>query len=151
GLFATNPTLQRIRRREAVSEADLQALVSLVLTQSPDLDLRHLMEYYPDTAGHLDVAIRGLIGQDASVVEQRFLDFAPRHALQPQQIRFLDLLQNHIRLSGSIRAEKLWEDPFTRLHADGVEGVFRDEKQLNDLLALVGTFGPEGPAKGEGE
>jgi type I restriction enzyme R subunit len=150
GLFATNPTLKRIQRREPVSEADLQALVSLVLTQSPDLDLRDLLDYYPETAGHLDVAIRGLIGQDATVVEERFQEFVRKHPLQPQQIRFLDLLQNHIRLYGSIRAEKLWEDPFTKLHADGVEGVFRDEAQLDELLALVRSFDVD-EAKGDDE
>lgn len=148
GLFATNPTLQRIQEREPVSEADLQALVSLVLTQSPELDLRHLFDYYPDTAGHLDVAIRGIIGQDASIVEQRFAEFVQKHPLQPNQIRFLDLLQNHIRLYGSIRAEKLWEDPFTKLDADGVEGVFRDEAQLDELLAMVNTFQVDAPTTG---
>ena len=145
-LFSTNPTLQKIQRREPVSEGDLEALVSMVLTQSPDLDLRDLLDYYPETAGHLDVAIRGLIGQDASVVEERFREFAQRHPLQPNQIRFLDLLQNHIRLYGSIQAEKLWEAPFTKLHADGVEGVFREEVLLDELLALVRSFQPEATA-----
>ena len=145
-LFATNATLQKIQRREPVSEGDLEALVSLVLTQSPDLDLRDLLEYYPGTAGHLDVAIRGLIGQDVSVVEERFRAFVQRHPLQPNQIRFLDLLQNHIRLYGSIQAEKLWEDPFTKLHADGVEGVFGEEPLLDELLALVRSFQPDAQA-----
>jgi type I restriction enzyme R subunit len=145
GLFATNPTLQKIQRGESVSEGDLQALVSLVLTQSPDLDLRHLTDYYPQTAGHLDAAIRGVIGRDATVVEARFAEFVRKHPLHPDQIRFLDLLQNHIRLYGSIQPEKLWEEPFTKLHADGVEGVFRDETQLNELLQLVGSFQTDGP------
>ncbi len=140
GLCATNPTLQKIERGEAVAEADLQALVSLVLTHSPDLDLRQLTDYYPETAGHLDAAIRGVIGRDVSVVEARFAEFVRKHPLHPDQIRFLDLLQNHIRLYGAIQAEKLWEDPFTRLHADGVEGVFRDETQLDELLHLIGSF-----------
>jgi type I restriction enzyme, R subunit len=148
-LFATNPTLQRIQRREPVGEADLQALVSLVLTQSPDLDLRDLLEYYPDTAGHLDVAIRSIIGRDASVVEERFNDFMLKHPLQPNQLRFLDLLQNHIRLYGSIQPDRLWEDPFTKLHAEGVEGVFRDETQLDELLALVNSFQPTSPSGDE--
>jgi type I restriction enzyme, R subunit len=143
-LFATNPTLQRIQCREPVGEEDLQTLVSLVLTQSPDLDLRDLLDYYPETAGHLDVAIRGIIGRDATVVEERFREFMLRHPLQPNQIRFLDLLQNHIRLYGSIQPDKLWEDPFTRIHAEGVEGVFRDETQLDELLDLVGSFQPAG-------
>ena len=144
GLFATNATLQKIQQGEPVSGADIEALVSLVLTHSPDLDLRHLSDYYPETAGHLDAAIRGVIGRDVPAVEARFAEFVRKHPLHPDQIRFLDLLQNHIRLYGSIQAEKLWEDPFTKLHADGVEGVFRDEAQLDELLNLVGSFSTAG-------
>ena len=143
GLFATNPTLQKIQQGEPVSETDLQAR-PLVLTHSPDLDLRHLTDYYPQTAGHLDAAIRGVIGRDVTAVEARFAEFVRKHPLHPDQIRFLDLLQNHIRLYGSIQPEKLWEDPFTKLHADGVEGVFRDETQLDELLQLVGSFHTDG-------
>jgi type I restriction enzyme, R subunit len=150
-LFAANPTLQKIARGAAVSDADLEALVSLVLTQSPDLDLRDLLEYYPETAGHLDVAIRGIIGQDAAEVERRFTEFANRHVLSEAQNRFLGLLVNHIRLYGSIRAERLWEDPFTRLHADGVEGVFRDETLLRELIDLVQSFQPEAQTGGPSE
>jgi type I restriction enzyme R subunit len=148
-LFAANPTLKKIGRGEPVSKADLEALVSLVLTQSPDLDLRDLLDYYPETAGHLDVAIRSIIGRDATEVERRFTEFANRHALSEAQNRFLGLLVNHIRLYGSIQAEKLWEDPFTKLHADGVEGVFRDETLLDELLALVQSFQPDAPTTGE--
>ncbi len=147
GLFATNPTLQKIQRNEPVAEADIQALVSLVLTHSPDLDLNDLIDYYPEAAGHLDAAIRGVIGRDVSAVEARFAEFVRKHPLHPDQIRFLDLLQNHIRLYGSIQPEKLWEDPFTKLHAEGVEGVFRDETQLDELLQLVGSFRTDGPTE----
>ena len=53
------------RQGQPVSEADLEALSSLVLTQDPMLDLHDLVEYYPDCAGQLDLAIRSIIGLDA--------------------------------------------------------------------------------------
>jgi type I restriction enzyme R subunit len=140
-LFATNPTLQKIKAGQAVSDADLQALVSLVLTQDPDLNLADLAEYYPETAGHLDVAIRGIIGLDAREVEARFVQFVEKHRpLNSQQVKFLDLLKDHIRKYGSIEVGDLYEPPFTLFHSDGLDGVF-EEELATELLAVIGSFG----------
>ena len=111
-LFAANPTLQRIKAGQPVSETDLKALVSLVLTQDPDLDLTDLTEYFPETAGHLDLAIRSIIGLDAEAVDACFRASSASTNLNSTQIRFLTLLQNHIARYGSIELERLYE----RLH-----------------------------------
>jgi type I restriction enzyme R subunit len=140
-LFDANPTLQKIKARQPVAEADLQALVSLVLTQDPSLDLTDLMEYYPETAGHLDVAIRGIIGLDAQEVEARFLEFVEKHKLNSHQVKFLDLLKDYIRKYGSIEVTDLYEPPFTLLHSDGLDGVF-DNELATELLTVIGGFAP---------
>src|SRR5262249_33715077 len=139
-LFDTNSTLQKIKAGEPVSEADLQALVSLVLTQEPDLDLNDLMEYFPETAGHLDVAIRGIIGLDAQAVEARFVEFTEKHkGLNSHQVKFLDLLKDHIRKYGSIDVDDLYEPPFTLFHSEGLDGVF-DRKLAEELTAVIRSF-----------
>lgn len=141
-LFDENDVLQRIKAGRPVSDDDLRALVSLVLTQEPDLDLSNLIEYYPETAGHLDVAIRGIIGLDTDAVEERFAAFDRKHTkLNSMQLRFLALLQNHIAKYGSIEIERLYEDPFTTLSADGVDGIFAED-QINDLITIIGEFQP---------
>jgi type I restriction enzyme R subunit len=147
-LFDTNPTLQKIKAGQPVGEADLEALVSLVLTQDPSLDLTDLMEYYPETAGHLDAAIRGIIGLDAEEVESRFLEFVEKHRLSSHQVKFLDLLKDHIRKYGSIEVTDLYEPPFTLLHSEGLDGVFEDEL-ATELLTVIGSFAP--PESGESQ
>src|SRR5205823_2747713 len=118
---------------EPVGATDLQALVSLVLTQDPSLDLTDLLEYYPETAGHLERAIRGIIGLDAHEVEVRFIEFVARHPeLNSFQVKFLDLLRSHISKYGSIAIGDLYEPPFTLLHSDGLDGVF-DEPLAKEL------------------
>jgi type I restriction enzyme R subunit len=142
-LFEQNETLRKIKGGQPVNEGDLQALVSLVLTQDPNLDLNDLIEYYPETAGHLDRAIRGIIGLDAQAVEDRFARFVDRHPeLASHQVKFLDLLRNHIGKYGSIEVERLYEPPFTLLHSDGLDGVF-DEPLAEELLAVIGSFIPQ--------
>ena len=69
-LFDENEVLQRIKAGDEVSEDDLSALVSLVLTHEPDLDLSDLLDYYPETAGSLDLAIRSIIGLDREAVKE---------------------------------------------------------------------------------
>lgn len=144
GLFDTDPTLGRIRAHQPVSEADLQALVSLVLTRDPGLDLRTLAEYYPD-AGPLDAAIRAAVGQAPGAVAAGLRAFRNAHPLRADQLRFLDLLEHHLKLYGAVPAERLWEPPFTRLSPDGASGVFPDPALLDELLALLPPA-PEAPA-----
>jgi type I restriction enzyme, R subunit len=145
--FDTNPTLNKIRAGEPVSEADLQALVSLILTQSPNASREVLAEFFSATAEPLQYAIRAIIGMDAEAVRAKFADFARKHPkLTAKQTRFLALLQNHITRFGSITVEKLYEAPFTVIDADGLDGVFEREDEVSDLLQVIGAFGPPGGA-----
>lgn len=137
-----NETLQKIRRGEPVDESEVEELCSLVLTQEPDLDLHNLADYYPD-AKSLDRAIRSVIGMDAAAVHKRFEAFVQAHPnMASHQIKFLDLLQNHIAKYGSIEIDQLYEPPFTTLHSEGPDGLF-DEPLVDELLDIIGSFQPE--------
>ena len=143
--FDTNVTLKKIRAGEPVSEADLNALVSLILTQSPNASRAVLAEFFSATAEPLQFAIRSIIGMDAEAVQAKFAEFARSHPkLTAKQTRFLSLLQNHIARFGSITIEKLYEAPFTVVDADGLDGVFEDENEVSDLLSVIRAFGPPG-------
>ena len=143
-LFDTNPTLQKIRRGEPVSQGDLTVLTSLVLTQNPNVDLNILHEFYPETAGSLDFIIRTLVGMEPEAVQARFSEFARKHpALTAKQTRFLGLLQNHICRYGTISVERLYEPPFTTLDSDGLDGVFTDENQIDELITIIESFQPQ--------
>jgi type I restriction enzyme R subunit len=141
--FDTNPTLKKIRAGEPVSEADLNALVSLILTQSPNASRAVLAEFFSATAEPLQFAIRSVIGMDAEAVQAKFAEFAQKHPkLTAKQTRFLALLQNHVARFGSITVEKLYEAPFTVVDADGLDGVFKNESEVSDLLSVIRAFGP---------
>ena len=141
--FDTNPTLKKIRAVEPVSEADLNTLVSLILTQSPSASRAALAEFFSATAEPLQFAIRSIIGMDSEAVQAKFTEFAGKHPkLTAKQTRFLALLQNHIARFGTITIEKLYEAPFTVVDADGLDGVFEDEDEISDLLSVIRAFGP---------
>lgn len=148
--FDDNPVLQKIRRMETVSPAELQTLTSLVLTQNADIDLSTLKLFYDD-ATSLDDILRGLIGLDAAAVKQHFEAFVHSHAgLSAKQVRFLTLLQNHIARFGAITVERLYEDPFTTVAANGVDDLFT-ETAADELIELIQPFHLESHRKTQPE
>ena len=144
-LFEANPTLRKIRRGEPVAETDLQSLVSLVLTQHPDVNLAWLTEFYPDTAGDLATAIRTIVGMEPEVVAESFGNFFARHPkMSAKQQRFMALLQNHIARFGVVTLDKLYEPPFTQVSPEGPDGVF-DDVEVGELIAVIERFNPGVP------
>lgn len=142
--FDTNQVLKKIRAGEAVSDREIDSLVSLVLTQHPDVRREHLEEFFSETAGPLYLAIRMIVGMDPDAVREKFTTFVQKHPkLSAKQTRFLALLQNHIARYGTIEVERLYDDPFTVVDADGPDGVFHDEADIADLINIVRSFGPE--------
>ncbi|XHC10695.1 DEAD/DEAH box helicase family protein [Labrenzia sp. ac12] len=148
--FDTNATLRKIRAGEAVSQADLDALVSLVLVQSDQARRDDLKDFFDGIAEPLDQVIRSIVGLDPDVVRDRFADFARKHpGLSAKQTRFLNLLQNHIARHGAITLDKLYERPFTVVDADGLDGVFENTETADDLISVVNTFVPRGTSTGD--
>ena len=52
-------------------------------------------------------------------------------------MRFLELIKNYLSKYGTIEPEKLWEKPFTTVSAEGLDGVFPQGKQIEDLVGLI--------------
>ncbi len=141
--LSETPVMKKIRREEPVTQLDLESLVSLALTQNPDVNLELLKEFYPEAAPPLDFIIRTLIGMEPETVEKRFADFARRFSENSRQTHFLRLLKNHIRRYGTITIDKLYEEPFTTIDSDGPDGIFASEAQIDELIGIVETFQPK--------
>jgi type I restriction enzyme R subunit len=140
-LFDQSPALKNIRAGLPVAEADLDQLVQDVLLQDPDLHLDELLNHYPNKSKNLALAIRRVIGLDAEKVNEHFLVFVRQYpALNSNQIRFLELLKSLIATYGAIEIDRLWEAPFTTLHAEGIDGIFPDSAQVDSLLDLLNNL-----------
>lgn len=137
-LLEKSDALKKIRAGQPVAARDLDALVSEVLIMDPDLNLVELLVHYPNKSRSLALAIRQIIGLDAAKVDQHFRAFVQKYpTLNSNQIRFLELLKGCIARYGVIEPETLWESPFTTLHVEGIDGVFTDSAQIDDLLGLL--------------
>jgi type I restriction enzyme R subunit len=142
GHFAENPILLRIREGKAVRDDELEELARLVLQVDDKANVRHLAGHDPETRRSLLSVFRSLVGLDEAAVERAFTAFAHKHQLTSQQLRFLQLLQNHIVQNGGIELERLYEPPFTTLHAESVDGIFTSPGDVDDLLEILSLFEP---------
>ncbi len=94
---------------------------------------------------------RSLVGLDAAAVEQAFTAFVHKHPrLSSQQLRFLHLLQNHIAQNGGIELERLYEPPFTTIHAESIDGLFPEPGDVDELLAILSVFDSKRPRRPTG-
>ena len=135
--FVTDPTLRKLRHGEPLLETDFTHLASLVLTQNAGVSLEALREFYPATP-QLEMELRAIVGMDAEVVKERFAVFFHKHpSLGSMQVAFLNLLQRHIQTYGPVQLENLYEAPFTHLSADGPDGIFTSEEQMQDLVHVL--------------
>ncbi|PHR22451.1 MAG: restriction endonuclease subunit R [Hoeflea sp.] len=141
--FETNPTLKKIRAGEAVTTDDLNAIISLVLTQNPGVRREALEEFFASTALPLDITIRKMVGLEEQTVKEKFSAFVLSHPeLTAKQTRFLALLQNHIIKFGFITIDRLYDQPFTVVDADGPEGIFEKPDDIDQLMKIVNLFAP---------
>ena len=142
-LLEENATLQRVRAGKAVSDEDLEEVARLVLQMNDKANVKYLAGHDPSTRQSLLTVFRSLVGLDAEAVDQAFTSFVHAHPhLTASQLRFLQVLQHHIASNGGIEIERLYEAPFTNLHAQSVDGVFPDAGDVDALLAILGTFEP---------
>ncbi len=139
-LFDNNPALKKIRSGEPLQPRELDELIKLVLVQNPNVDLNVLQEFYPDATVSLDHILRTLVGMESGAVAEKFASFAAQHNLNSQQIRFLDMLKNHIRDYGTIEMAQLFDRPFTQIHGEGITGLFPDMDQVIQIKQIVDSL-----------
>lgn len=139
-LFDTDPTLQKIRAGRPVSQQELENLNALVHTRHPDIDLHTLRAFY-GSAASLDQILRSIVGMDAEAVNARFAEFIQAHpGLTAKQVQFLGMLKRQIAQSGAIELKSLYEMPFAAV--GDLDELFGNERQIEELLAIVQSFGP---------
>ena len=135
-LLEKSAVLKKIRSGKPVTEQDTNALAEQVVELDPEFSVDGIQNLFADTK-RLELAIRRILGMEATDVDAFFVQFSRAHPrLTPTQIRFLDLLKNHIARYGLIEVEKLWEAPFTTLSSDGLSGVFAENEQ-DEILHIV--------------
>jgi len=124
-------TIQRLRRNEALSTADLERLERILVTigegDGPTL-LSSLLTQRE--APSLPYFVRSLVGMDLATAQATFAEYLSDRSLKPQQIRFVEMVIEQLTARGVIEASALYEAPFISLHAGGPDELFAGQEAI---------------------
>lgn len=117
--------LQRLRRNIALTAEDLAALEEMLLESgAQDADITRASE----EAQGLGLFIRSLVGLDRQAATEVFAEFLDETAFTVDQIRFVQLVIDHLTANGSVDAKALYSPPFTDNAPYGPDSVFADQE-----------------------
>jgi type I restriction enzyme R subunit len=87
----------------------------------------------------LGLFVRSLVGLDRAAAQQAVAAFTGGRTLSANQLEFIQIIIENLTRTGVVDPGRLYEAPYTRLSAKGVEGVFREAEvvALVDLLDEV--------------
>ena len=139
-MVESNLVLQKIRNNQPIEPAEMDSLVSTILTENPGVDINILNEFYHRSSFELQTTLRELIGMDSEAVENHFTQFLHKHPeLAYRQVQFMNLLKTYLSNHGTITVEKLYEAPFTSIDHEGVGGLFKSE-DVDDLVEVLRPY-----------
>ncbi len=125
--------VQKLKWNEPLSSDDLSALEDIFVaegTSSAGID-----EAKRVSAG-LGLFVRSLIGLDRVAAKRAFETFLAGKTLAANQIKFVELVIDHLSRSGWLQRASLYESPFVDMHPSGVDGLF-SEPEVQQMLSIL--------------
>jgi type I restriction enzyme R subunit len=135
---ADHVTLVRLRQGKPLTAIDLDELQRLfteadIVSDDDFIRIRAL----PD----LPDFIRSLVGLDRIAAQAAFNDALAGQTLTAQQIRFVEMIVEHLTASGRMEPELLYNSPFTDSAPNGVSDVFAGAA-VETILGLLDELNP---------
>jgi len=144
-LLGELPILQKIKENEQITELELEELAWLLSYESPHITVDLLRRVYNNRTAALLQFIRHVMGIEIledfpTTVTKAFDTFIQDQSdLSLKQLDFLRLLQSYLIEKGRVERKDLIAAPFTRIHPNGIRGVF-NTKMMNEILQFISAF-----------
>nr|MDA3896069.1 helicase-related protein [Desulfobacteraceae bacterium] len=116
-------TINKLRFNKALTSSDLAELERF-LFESGEIQGRDQFEAVFGKQESLSVFIRSLVGLDREAAKKAFSKFLDDIRFNTSQIRFVEMIIDHLTQKGVMDAGLLYEQPFTGIHYEGLDGVF---------------------------
>ena len=134
-----NEILQKIKQGENISREEVEELADTLAEYEPYPTEENLQKAYDARKVHFVDLIKYIMGIGSLVtfsekVSEAFAEFIAEHnTLAPNQIQFLIVLRDFIIDNGGMTKKDLVSEPFTKLHARGILGLFSPQLQAEIL------------------
>lgn len=131
-------TIAKLKRGLALTPTDLSELEQFVF-DAQEVESRDKFEACFGTDLSLPQFIRSLVGLDRQAVQNAFSKYLQGSTYNEKQIRFIEMVIEHLTIRGTLEASKLYEPPFNQIHFEGIDGVFNDG-DADNIFGVVEAF-----------
>ncbi|MFX6427714.1 DEAD/DEAH box helicase family protein [Acinetobacter baumannii] len=131
-------TIAKLKRGLALTPTDLSELERFVF-EAQEVESRDKFEECFGTDQSLPMFIRSLVGLDRKAVQEAFSKYLQGSSYNEKQIRFIEMMIDHLTQNGMLDAAQLYEAPFNQIHYEGLDGVF-DDADADNIFGVVEAF-----------
>ena len=142
GLVEAHPVLQKLQAGRNLSPDEIHELAELLESSELHVTEERLRQIYDNRTVDFLRLIRHVLGLEhiaswEESVTERFDKFITAHTdLTSKQIMFLRTLRTFILQQRRLEKRDLVDEPFTRLHPNGIQGLFTDA-EIEEILSLA--------------
>lgn len=131
-------TMQRLRRNQPLTEADLDELQRFLLSHG--VGTEQAIQRASQESSGFGLFIRSLVGLDRNAAKEVFAEFLANGTNTANQIRYINEIIDELTSCGVMDAIRLYEPPFSDL-AQGPESLFSvaEVDNICHLLDLIKT------------
>lgn len=129
-------TMQRLRRNQPLTEADLDELQRFLLSHG--VGTEQAIQRAAEECNGFGLFIRSLVGLDRNAAKEVFAEFLADGTHTANQIRYINEIIDELTSRGVMDAARLYEPPFSDL-AQGPESLFSvaEVDNICHLLDLI--------------
>ncbi len=141
-LSTTHPLLQKVRQGQPLSPEETAQLAEELHQEQPHITEAALQQVYDNRKAKLLDFIRHILGLQRvktfeAEVSEAFQAFISGHPyLSGRQLEFLEVLRQLMLRKKEVTRKHLIEAPFTRIHREGIRGLF-SVSEIDEILKLI--------------
>lgn len=141
-LVSNNPLLQNLKEGKDITATEAEHLAEVLYEEHPHITIDLLRRVYNHRKAQLVQFIKHILGLEVlesfpQTVSKSFDQFIADHSyLSGRQLDFLNLLRVFLIEKGEVAKKDLINAPFTRIHPDGIRGVFSPD-EIEEIIAFI--------------
>jgi len=141
-LVSSNQLLQKLKDGKPLSQDEAVQLAEALHNEHPHITIDLLRKVYNHRNAELVQFIKHILRIEIlqsfpESVSKSFEKFITEHSyLNSRQLDFLNLLQTFLVEKGEVEKRDLISAPFTRIHPDGIRGVFSNP-EIEEIISFI--------------
>jgi type I restriction enzyme R subunit len=141
-LVLSNPLLKKLKVGKSLTQSEAETLADELFNENPHITIDLLRKVYNHRKAQLVQFLNHILGIEilesfSDTVSNSFDKFLKEHSyLNTRQLDFLKLLQSFLIEKGDVEKRDLITAPFTRIHPDGIRGLFSNT-EIDEIITFI--------------